>query len=104
MEKLSFVGKSITRVDAEEKVTGSAIYGYDLVLPDMLYGKVLFSTRPHAIIKRIDTEKARRLPGVHAVVTGKDAPWTHGETIKDLPFWPKENAGFLVRPSGAATP
>ncbi|PYS07497.1 MAG: hypothetical protein DMG12_00200 [Acidobacteria bacterium] len=101
MEKLSFVGKSITRVDAEEKVTGSAIYGYDLVLPDMLYGKVLFSTRPHAIIKRIDTEKARRLPGVHAVVTGKDAPWTHGETIKDMPFLAQGKVRFVGEPVAA---
>ena len=60
MPELRVVGKPITRVDAEEKVTGKAVYGYDLVLPDMLYGKVLFGTRPHAIIKRIDTEKARR--------------------------------------------
>src|SRR5919197_841435 len=51
MPELKVVGKPITRVDAEEKVTGRAIYGYDLVLPDMLYGKVLFSTKAHAIIK-----------------------------------------------------
>ena len=86
MEKLSVVGHSVTRVDAEEKVTGEAVYGYDLVLPDMLYGKVLFSSRAHAKIKRIDTEKAKKYPGVHAVITGEDAPWTHGETIKDKPF------------------
>src|SRR5437667_7077437 len=101
MAELKFVGKPITRVDAEEKVTDRAIYGYDLVLPNMLYGKVLFSTRPHAIIKRIDTEKARRLPGVHAVITGKDVPWTHGETIKDMPFLAQGKVRFVGEPVAA---
>ena len=101
MPELKVVGKPITRVDAEEKVTGQAIYGYDLVLPDMLYGKVLFSTRPHAIIKRIDTERAWRLPGVHTVVTGKDAPWTHGETIKDMPFLAQGKVRFVGEPVAA---
>jgi carbon-monoxide dehydrogenase large subunit len=101
MPELKVVGKPITRVDAEEKVTGKAVYGYDLVLPDMLYGKVLFSTRPHAIIKRIDTERARRLSGVHAVVTGKDVPWTHGETIKDMPFLAQGKVRFVGEPVAA---
>jgi CO/xanthine dehydrogenase Mo-binding subunit len=99
--ELKVVGKPITRVDAEEKVTGRAIYGYDLVLPNMLYGKVLFSTRPHAIIRRIDAEKARRLPGVHAVISGKDVPWTHGETIKDMPFLAQGKVRFAGEPVAA---
>src|ERR1041385_2389927 len=101
MPELKVVGKPITRVDAEEKVTGQAVYGYDLVLPDMLYGKVLFSTKPHAIIKRIDTERARQLPGVHAVITGKDVPWTHGETIKDMPFLAQRKVRFAGEPVAA---
>jgi CO/xanthine dehydrogenase Mo-binding subunit len=101
MSELKFVGKPVTRVDAEEKVTGRAVYGYDLVLPNMLYGKVLFSTRPHAIIKRIDTEKARRLAGVVAVITGKDVPWTHGETIKDMPFLAQGKVRFVGEPVAA---
>ncbi|HSU87970.1 MAG TPA: molybdopterin cofactor-binding domain-containing protein, partial [Terriglobia bacterium] len=101
MTELHVVGKPITRVDAEEKVTGRAIYGYDLVLPNMLYGKVLFSTRPHAVIKRIDTEKARKLPGVHAVITGNDVPWTHGETIKDMPFLAQGKVRFVGEPVAA---
>src|SRR5574342_488953 len=86
MAELSVVGKPATRVDAEEKITGQAIYGYDLLLPNMLYGKTLFSPRAHAKIKRISTEKAKAYPGVVAVVTAEDAPWTHGESIKDKPF------------------
>src|SRR5712692_3347629 len=101
MAELTVVGKSVTRVDAGEKVTGEAIYGYDLILPNMLYGKVVFSPRPHAKIKRIDTEKARRLPGVHAVITAKDAPWTHGESIKDKPFLAQGKVRYIGEPVAA---
>ena len=71
MSELTVVGKPIQRVDAEEKITGQAVYGYDLVLPNMLYGKTLFSPKAHARIKRIDTEKAKTYPGVVAVVTAR---------------------------------
>jgi len=50
LNDLKVVGQPVTRIDVDEKVTGTATYGYDLVLPDMLHGKVLFSTRAHARI------------------------------------------------------
>ena len=59
MAELTVVGKPVTRVDANEKVTGQIVYGYDLALPNMLYGKTLFSPKAHAKIKKIDTEKAK---------------------------------------------
>ena len=101
MANLSVVGKPVTRVDAEEKITGQAIYGYDLVLPNMLYGKTLFSPRAHAKIKRINTEKAKAYPGVVAVVTGEDAPWTHGESIKDKPFLAHGKVRYIGEPVAA---
>ncbi|MFQ5902385.1 MAG: xanthine dehydrogenase family protein molybdopterin-binding subunit [Candidatus Binatia bacterium] len=101
MEQLTVVGKPITRVDAEEKVTGEAVYGYDLVLPKMLYAKVLFSPKPHAKIKRIDTGKAKKYPGVHAVITGKDTPWIHGESIHDKPFLAKGKVRYIGEPVAA---
>ncbi len=101
MDELTVVGKPVTRVDVNEKVTGEAIYGYDLVLPNMVYGKALFSTRPHAKIKRIHTEKAKRHPGVVAVITGEDAPWTHGESIKDKPFLAQGKVRYIGEPVAA---
>jgi len=101
MENLTVVGKPVTRIDADEKVTGEAVYGYDLVLPNMLYGKVLFSSNAHAKIKRIDTEKAKRHPGVVAVVTGKDAPWIHGESIRDKPFLAQDKVRYIGEPVAA---
>lgn len=77
MEKnYRIVGKSVPRVDGIEKVTGAARYAGDLVFPGMLHGKILRSPYPHARIVSINPEKALRLSGVRAVVTGKDGPGT----------------------------
>jgi 4-hydroxybenzoyl-CoA reductase alpha subunit len=72
MSKYSVIGQRVHRVDGPEKVTGNAKYTFDLVLPNMLYGKVLRSPYPHAKILSIDTSKAEKLIGVKGVVTGKD--------------------------------
>src|SRR5215467_9271203 len=101
MSELTVVGKPVQRSDAEEKITGEAIYGYDLVLPNMLYGKVLFSTKAHAKIKKIDTQKAKNYPGVAAVVTGADCPWTHGESVKDKPFLAQGKVRYIGEPVAA---
>ncbi len=101
MSDLTVVGKPVTRVDAEEKITGQAIYGYDLVLPNMLYGKTLFSTKAHARIRKIHTQNAKELRGVVAVVTGEDAPWTHGESIKDKPFLAQGKVRYIGEPVAA---
>jgi len=101
MAELKVVGKPVTRVDVVEKVTGQAVYGYDLVLPNILYGKTLFSPKAHAKIKRINTEKAKKYPGVVAVVTAEDAPWTHGETIKDKPFLAQGKVRYIGEPVAA---
>ncbi len=101
MAELKVVGHPVTRVDAKEKVTGETVYGYDLAFPNMLHGKVLFSPKPHAKIKRIDTQKAKKYPGVVAVITGKDTPWTHGEAIKDKPFLAQGKVRFIGEPVAA---
>jgi CO/xanthine dehydrogenase Mo-binding subunit len=101
MAELTVVGKPVTRVDAAEKITGEAIYGYDLVLPNMLHGKVLFSPKAHAKIKQINTDKAKGYPGVVAVVTGEDCPWTHGESIKDKPFLAQRKVRYIGEPVAA---
>jgi len=66
------VGRDIPRLEVHAKVTGRAEYTHHLRLPGMLYGKVFRATVPHGRIRRIDTEAARLLPGVHRVVTGED--------------------------------
>src|SRR2546421_10176423 len=68
------VGKSLPRMDGAGKVTGTAVYAADFALPGMLVGKVFRSTEPHARIVRVDTARARALPGVRAVMTAADVP------------------------------
>ncbi len=68
----SIVGRSVTRYEAPDKVTGQAEYTADIKLPGMIYGKILGSTVAHGLIKKIDTTKAREVPGVLAVITGAD--------------------------------
>jgi 4-hydroxybenzoyl-CoA reductase alpha subunit len=75
---LNVVGKPFRKVDARAKCTGQTKFADDIVLPRMLACKILRSHEPHAIIKRIDTSKALALPGVVAVITGKDLPISYG--------------------------
>ena len=74
VERDSLIGKRIAKMDAPEKASGKTRYIHDIDLPGQLYGKILRSTRVHALIKRIDTSKARALPGVHVVITAADVP------------------------------
>ena len=71
---LKIIGAKLPRKDAVEKVTGRARYATDAALPGMLHAKVLRSSRAHALIKRIDVAKARRMAGVRAVLTHADIP------------------------------
>jgi 4-hydroxybenzoyl-CoA reductase subunit alpha len=75
---LSVVGKPFRKVDARAKCTGQTKFADDIVLPRMLYCKILRTHLPHALIKSIDTSKAVALPGVIAVITGKDLPISYG--------------------------
>src|ERR1044072_8895072 len=76
--QLSVVGKPFRKVDARAKCTGQTKFADDIVLPRMLFCKILRSHLPHALIKSIDTSKAAALPGVIAIITGKDLPISSG--------------------------
>ena len=76
--ELRVVGKALRKVDATAKVTGATKFADDLFLPRMLYAKLLRSPHPHARIVSIDTTRAAALPGVKAVLTGKDLPIPFG--------------------------
>jgi CO/xanthine dehydrogenase Mo-binding subunit len=74
-----YIGKATPRKDATEIVTGGAEYLNDIKFPDLLYGKVLRSPHPHALIKKVDKSMALNLKGVKAVLTWEDVPdWKGG--------------------------
>ena len=83
----SVLGKNVVKVDAVEKVLGTAKFAGDYFMPDMLYGGVFRSTVPHAKIKKLNLEKARALPGVHAVLDYTAIPGKNrfGIIVKDEP-------------------
>lgn len=79
--QLKVVGKSLSRIDGYDKVSGSAVYSFDVTLPNMAYAKTLRCPLPHARIKRIDVSEAKKVPGVLAVLTYENAPkipWYYG--------------------------
>jgi CO/xanthine dehydrogenase Mo-binding subunit len=88
----SIIGANVSRVEGADKVSGRAVYGADVHFPDALWGKILRSPYPHARIKNIDASKAWQVPGVKAIVTGKDEPNHYqGKSIRDIPVmcWDK---------------
>jgi CO/xanthine dehydrogenase Mo-binding subunit len=91
-----YIGNKQCFVDAKEKVSGTAKYLDDMTVPNMLYAKFLRSPHPHARIVRIDTGEAEALPGVRAVLTGKDCPKNHfGLEIADVEMLNSEKARYV---------
>ena len=75
---LKVVGKPFRKVDARAKCTGETKFADDIVLPRMLFCKILRSHHPHALVKSIDSSKALAMRGVFAILTGKDLPIPYG--------------------------
>ena len=87
MADLRSVGIPSPRVESEQKVAGKAVYAGDIVLPGMLWVKVLRSPVAHARIKKIDMSQALAVPGVKTLVTGHDFGGAKiGKKIIDMPI------------------
>ena len=88
----TLVGQPARRVDARAKVTGRAKYVADVRIEGMLYGKMLFSAHPHALIKSINTSQAEELPGVWAVLTARRIPGENqiGVILPEQPLLARE--------------
>jgi 4-hydroxybenzoyl-CoA reductase subunit alpha len=71
-------GHATPLVDGLDKVTGRALYTADLPARGALAGKIFRSPYAHARVRSLDVSRARALPGVRAVVTGEDCPYTYG--------------------------
>ena len=74
----SIIGKRNRKVEGLAKATGQAIYADDIRLPRMVHAKLLRSIHAHARIRSIDASAALAMPGVHAVITGRDLPEFYG--------------------------
>jgi Aerobic-type carbon monoxide dehydrogenase, large subunit CoxL/CutL homologs len=91
----NYVGKGIPRIDGVEKVTGEAQYVQDMFFNGMLYARIKTSPYAHALIKKIDVSKARKLPGVKAILTGEQAYQKLGIYIVDKPILAVEKVRYF---------
>ena len=90
------IGRSTPRIEGVEKVTGTAKYSADVTLPGMLWGKVARSPVPYGRITRVDISQALQVPGVKAVITGKDvAGMRIGRRIYDMPLLADDVVRFV---------
>ena len=93
---MTAVGKSVVRLDALSKVTGTAVYARDLCVPGMLHMKLVFAGRPHARIVGLDATRALASPGVHAVFTARDVSHNlYGLMIADQPVFCSDVVRFV---------
>jgi xanthine dehydrogenase D subunit len=100
MADFRWVGKPLPRIDGYDKATGSAKYVTDRVSPNMLWGAVLRSRYPHALIKGIDISKAEAVEGVLCVLTYRDVPGLNafGIVNQDQPVLCQEKVRYLGDP------
>jgi carbon-monoxide dehydrogenase large subunit len=94
--RADLLAQNEARIDGREKVTGEAKYTADYAREGMLWAAFVASPVPHARIVAIDTDAARAMPGVHAVVTGADIGERFiGVTLKDWPVLAYEKVRFV---------
>lgn len=92
------------RGDANDKITGGAVYTVDITLPGMLHARVLRSPHAHARLVSINADAARAVPGVHAVLTRDDLEGTnptYGYFIKDMPIVALDKVRYAGDPVAA---
>ncbi len=108
-KKTDVVGKRLPRVDAYERLSGSAVYPSDTSLPDMLYGAILRCPHANAKVLNVDARDAERMPGVRAVIMqntpGVNVEWSYGRGYKTKLFDPHcRHEGEEVAAVAAETP
>jgi CO/xanthine dehydrogenase Mo-binding subunit len=97
------IGRSLPRLEAREKVSGRAEYTHTMQLPGMLHGKIFRSTVAHGRIKSIDVSAAKKVRGVHRVVTAEDVrrvipePY-YGPAFHDQPILAIDKVHYVGEP------
>src|SRR5262249_13551119 len=102
----SQIGRSLPRLEARDKVTGRAEYTHTMRLPGMLHAKIFRSTVPHGRIQSIDTNAAKKRPGVYRVIRSEDIrkvipePY-YGPAFHDQPILAIDKVHFVGEPVAA---
>jgi CO/xanthine dehydrogenase Mo-binding subunit len=100
-KEYKYIGKSIPRIDGRIKVTGAAKFVHDMTLPGMLLARIKTSPHPSARIVKIDASAAEKLPGVHAVLTGKELEHKVGLYMVDKDILAKDVVRYHGEPVAA---
>ena len=86
------IGERVPRVDGYERVSGTAVYPSDVILPNMIHGAILRCPHPHAMVKKVDISRAEKMPGVRAVITADspeaDLTWPYSGEVTTKLFDP----------------
>lgn len=104
---MNSVGQPVSVTEGVQRVTGRLLFVGDVNIPGMLHGKILRSPFPHAVITHIDASRAEQLPGVVAVLTGRDLlgggiePF-YGPVLPDRPLVAIDRVRFAGEPVAAA--
>lgn len=93
-KQLKVIGTPVPKHDARQRVTGKAVYGHDIRLPGMLYGAILRADHPCADFT-IDVSQARKLPGVHAIITADDVDTNNISYKRDHPILKKNRVNCI---------
>jgi CO/xanthine dehydrogenase Mo-binding subunit len=95
-----YIGNEINRIDALEKVLGKPVYAEDISTKGALFGCVFRSTRPHALIRKIDTRAAMALPGIEKILSCKDIPGENlfGAIKKDQFYLAQDRVRYIGEP------
>jgi aldehyde oxidoreductase len=99
----SVIGKSVPRIDALQKATGTALFAGDIAVDGCLRMKVLRSPHHHARIKKIEKSAAAQADGVVAVLTGEDVGGTNILKMAgdDQPVLCRDKVRFIGDPVAA---
>ena len=94
--EFAVIGKTTSKIDAIAKVTGDARFATDIYLKNMLWARVMRSTVAHARIVSINTEKAKKLKGVKAVLTAADMPdGKYGALVLDMAVFAQDKVRYI---------
>jgi CO/xanthine dehydrogenase Mo-binding subunit len=88
-KEFKYIGKAARKLDGKERVTGRAVYGHDIELPNMLHASILRAKYPCAEILSIDTSKAMALDGVECIITAGDVDVNNISYKRDHPILKK---------------
>ena len=101
MSDLSSAVMNFPRRDARDKLCGRTRYTIDRARPGMLHAALLRAETASARILSIDVSQARKMPGVRAIATARDASALHGIGIADHPLFAADLIRYVGEPIAA---